>query len=396
MQRPRNERRRNVRETREGKREEDQLRGTNVKDVHIGDGGCEAHETDHKCEVTWECKGCENKTTSDAARRHRKHATRIFDSTLGYPGEGPPATQRPTLLAINVAGMHITTDERASALQIEEAGDALIHEQTDKMSELTGIFRGQRAAVMVIADTHQTREEAENTKRLLAEEGIAMTYTPAIEREHGVTAGVAMWWDPETIRIESEDEISAGRVVRIHGVDVRTEREWTYYGVYMPVRGQSGNKEEVNNTWAALAGAVEAENSARIAVGGDLNAETEEWRQRRGTRRSTSSDKHLAAIMQDTDLVALAEDSTHHSGTQIDNWLVSTEAAAELGTTTIVPGVCGKDHDMVRTEIIVERATATAARPTNPHARLFKPESKDKLEQKMIAEYRAAAERRYV
>ena len=37
---------------------------------------------------------------------------------------------------------------------MKEAGKTLIHDYTDKLWELINIFKGQGAAVMIIADTH--------------------------------------------------------------------------------------------------------------------------------------------------------------------------------------------------------------------------------------------------
>ena len=36
----------------------------------------------------------------------------------------------------------------------KEAGDALLYDYTDKLKELIEIFHGQRAQIMILADTH--------------------------------------------------------------------------------------------------------------------------------------------------------------------------------------------------------------------------------------------------
>ena len=44
------------------------------------------------------------------------------------------------------------------------------------------------------------------------------------------------------------DEVVAGRVMRSVFTEVATQKEWIIYGVYMPVRGQSEDKEEATGT----------------------------------------------------------------------------------------------------------------------------------------------------
>ena len=114
----------------------------------------------------------------------------------------------------------------------------------------------------------------------------------------------------------------------------------------------------------------------RTAVGGDLNAETHSWRQERNAR-CTPSDTHLEEMMEESDLTALAEGSTHRSGTQIDNWLMTPAAAREMGASWVMPGVCGKDHEIVVVGKSTTEEDRGERRPTNSAAKAFFPESKD-------------------
>ena len=96
-----------------------------------------------------------------------------FDSTRGYPGEGPPR-RASRLITTNVAGVHVTVNGKAGDVHVEEAGRKLVYDYTDKLWELVNIFKGQRTRVMVLADTHTQTEEAEEMKRMLMEQGIGI------------------------------------------------------------------------------------------------------------------------------------------------------------------------------------------------------------------------------
>ena len=336
------------------------------------------------------------KRTHSERGRMRPVVQHQFDSTLGYPGEGPEHNEGGAWVAVNVAGVHVSVSREASDVEVGEAGSALIHDYTDKLWELVQVFKGLNAAVMVLADTHAQAEEAEVIKSMLVEQGIEVAYTPAILNETGhTTAGVMIWTNPNVLEVRNQTEIIEGRILRIGVEDIATEEEWAVYGAYMPVRGAHDTALEVEETWGALRKRVNEETVVRTAVGGDLNAETHEWRQERRAR-CTPSDAHLDEMMEESDLTALAEGSTHRSGTQIDNWLMTPAAARGMGASWVLPGVCGKDHDMV----VVRRNKAGQEqgerRPTNSAAKAFFPESKDKTEIEKIQKYAEEAERLYL
>jgi exonuclease III len=284
----------------------------------------------------------------------------------------------------------------ARDVEVGEAGSALIHDYTDKLWELVQVFRGSNATVMVLADTHGQAEEAEVIKSMLVEQGIEVAYTPAIITETGhTTAGVMIWTNPNVLEVRNQTEIIGGRILRIGVEDIATEEEWAVYGVYMPVRGAHDTAQDVEETWSALRKQVNEETVVRTAVGGDLNAETHEWRQERNARR-TPSDEHLDEMMEESELTALAEGSTHRSGTQIDNWLMTPAAAREMGACWVLPGVCGKDHDMVMVRRSEGGQEQGERRPMNSAAKAFSPESKDKAEIQKIKAYAEEAERLYL
>ena len=50
-----------------------------------------------------------------------------FDSTLGYPGEGPEHNEGGAWVTVNVAGVHVSVSREASDVDVGEVGSALIH-----------------------------------------------------------------------------------------------------------------------------------------------------------------------------------------------------------------------------------------------------------------------------
>ena len=163
------------------------------------------------------------------------------------------------------------------------------------------------------------------------------------------TAGVIVLWNTtEVRRVEEEGEeteVVPGRVVRVKLELVRDQQRLAVYACYMPLR--EGDEGEATECWEALEDRLVSEEEAKVAVGGDLNAETEEWRWRRGRGPSKWADRKLDEIMQTVGLTAQAKTSTWRGQTQIDNWLVSEEMAGRMGGTMIVPGVSGNDHSAV-------------------------------------------------
>ena len=318
-----------------------------------------------------------------------------FDSTLGYPGEGPMGV----MTVVNVAGVHATTSQTARDVDVPEAGDGLINDFTSKLWELVCIFKANKTRAMVLADTHAYAEEAEIIADLIRDQGIHMAYTPATRDEETGTAvaGVMIWWDPKVIEIEPRDNtdtIYESRVMRVRGTI--KEKDISIYGVYMPVRGQKKNEQEVNEAWGALQESIGNEHRAWYAAGGDFNAETKNRREEQGKTRCTESDRKLDELLEDSGMTALAEGSTHISGTQIDNWLMSEDAAREMGATTNMPGVCGKDHDIVTVEWLGETEKVGNTRPMGGKGRIFNLESKDTREAEKIEKYQERAEEMYV
>ena len=124
------------------------------------------------------------------------------------------------------------------------------------------------------------------------------------------------------------------------------------YGVYMPVR--QGAEKEVAPAWDAM-----DEDMARvrgeILIGGDLNAETRQYiEERRGTTDAqTLADEKLEEIMEAYTMTAFARGATYRAGSQIDNWIATQGAAAMMGGSTNLPGVCGDDHRIVIVKYVV-------------------------------------------
>ena len=227
------------------------------------------------------------------AQRGHTGSWYAFDSTLGFPGEGhekgagPNIKERGAWVTVNVAGVHVVTNDKASRIDIKEASDKLVHNYSDKLWELVNVYTSLKTEVMILADTHTLAEEAEIIKDMLKEQGIEVNYTPAIINETGhATAGVMVWTNPTVIEVKEVREITAGRTIRITAEEALSGEEWSIYGTYMPVRGTPHTVDEVNESWKALKQAMEAEHIARVAIGGDLNAETQA---ETGARRKKNS-----------------------------------------------------------------------------------------------------------
>ena len=327
----------------------------------------------------------------------RKYWGKKFDSTKGYPGEGPEE-KHTRLVTVNVAGAHIHASGAAEGVAVEEAGNRLIYEWTDKAWELVNLFKGQRARLMVLADTHTETAEAEEMRGMLEEEGISMVYTPAVRTGGGTTAvaGVMIWWDARVLgKVGKEETVIEGRVLRMVTEEVGTQKRGVVYGAYMPVRGRGGDGGEAEDAWEVMVNRVEIEDEARVAIGGDLNAETRGAREERGNERETPSDTKLDEMMEGGTWVAMAEGSTHHSGSQIDNWIVSAEMATEMGEVRVTPGVCGKDHGVLMVDCVREAEGEGERRPISEVAHLFKPESRDDAEKDKIRRYGERMEEKY-
>ena len=178
-------------------------------------------------------------------------------------------------------------------------------------------------------------------------------------------------WDPDHLQAKRDgkrevamEEVVRGRVVRVEMEDVASGLEWTQIGVYMPVRGRakitvaaSGGtddtetKDPAQDAWESLRDELD-KIEGEYMIGGDFNAETEAFLRSRGKKERTLSDKMFNSMLTEVgrDLRAMANDATYRAGTQIDNWIVTPALANVMGRVHTMPGVCGKDHEIVAVE----------------------------------------------
>ena len=179
------------------------------------------------------------------------------------------------------------------------------------------------------------------------------TRTTCKQRETGTGKGeVAM------------EEVERGRIVRVEMEDVASGLEWTQIGVYMPVRGQAKvtiaasegtqdpqTKDPAQDAWESLSDELDKIHGEYM-IGGDFNAETEAFLRGRGKKERTLSDRMFNSMLTEAgrDLRAMANDATYRAGTQIDNWIVTPGLANVMGRVHTMPGVCGKDHEIVAVE----------------------------------------------
>ena len=132
----------------------------------------------------------------------------------------------------------------------------------------------------------------------------------------------------------------------------------------MPVRGQakvtiaaSGGTQDpetmdpAQDAWENLSDELDKIHGEYM-IGGDFNAETEAFLRGRGKKERTLSDRMFNSMLTEAgrDLRAMANDATYRAGTQIDNCIVTPGLANVMGRVHTMPGVCGKDHEIVAVE----------------------------------------------
>ena len=95
--------------------------------------------------------------TKDATHTQRGHTGSwyAFDSTLGFPGEGHEKgaglkiKEKGAWVTVNVAGVHVVTNDKASRIDIKEASDKLVHNYSDKLWELVNVYTSLKTEVMM-------------------------------------------------------------------------------------------------------------------------------------------------------------------------------------------------------------------------------------------------------
>ena len=253
------------------------------------------------------------------------------------------------MLALNGCGIKAEPMPEASNAT-PEAGEALKCIPGIKLQEVIDLMKGGGIHITVLNDTHQNEEEAKAVAYILRNMGYGSFYTEGTMNDKTRTRGVMVIWDLKEILVNEDDEtlcnvLEEGRIVRVNMEFIRDGRALTVLGVYMPVRSGSST-EEVEHSWEVLNSALLEENGP-VAIGGDLNAETQEWLEKRGAKHITRSDNLLEELMEDHELVAKARSATYRTGTQIDNWLINESLDRYMGNADTIPGVCGRDHQWV-------------------------------------------------
>ena len=98
-----------------------------------------------------------------------------FDSTKGYPGEGPPAKQKEQpesvvrCMALNTNGMGAL--ERREAATTPEAGETMLIVASAKVSEVLQMLRAGKIQIAVLADTSLDEAGTANAVHLFREAG---------------------------------------------------------------------------------------------------------------------------------------------------------------------------------------------------------------------------------
>ena len=294
-------------------------------------------------------------TTEPTAINHA-YIGREFDSTRGYPGEGPAqgtpvADKDDTVkcMALNMNGMGKL--DRREVAATPEAGRTMSIIASTKVTEVLQIMEAGNIQLAALADTSLDEEATEDAKQLFKEMGYECYATPGSLNNTRVKRGVMLVWDPTTCGkcdLSTGDKpktIVAERVVKARFKFLRDDRKITVYGVYMPVRYGNMNSD-IDEAWDALIADVtqETDDGHEVMIGGDFNAETPAWRSQRTAGPGTRADERMAELIEEATLMPQAQSATYRTGSQIDNWLVSEGIDACTRRADTLPGVGGRDH----------------------------------------------------
>ena len=167
-----------------------------------------------------------------------------FDSTKGYPGEGPPAKQREQpesivrCMALNTNGMGAL--ERREAATTPEAGETMLVVASAKVSEVLQMMRAGKIQIAILADTSLDEAGTANAIHLFREAGYECRATPGSVNVTRVKRGVIIVWDPTECEVQESDDPQASvvmeeRIVKVRLSLIRDSRAVTVYGVYMPL-----------------------------------------------------------------------------------------------------------------------------------------------------------------
>ena len=263
-------------------------------------------------------------------------------------------------LSLNVCGLRAVFNENATN-QTPEAGDGMKYEASKKLFAVMKLMKAQQVKVAVLSDTHHNEEQAKAVREILKDNGYASYGTEGIESGASRTRGVLVVWDTKEIQVKEKNcqVIQDGRIVKVVIEVIRDQKEITVIGAYMPVRSDA-NRVEVDESWNALSETVEeAGEKGHVAVGGDLNAETPQWRESKGVSRVTHADTRFAQLLEESELIPKTRGHTFRAGTQIDHWLFSPTLDGHTDTAYTLPGVCGDDHSAVLAKYYVDIETIT-------------------------------------
>ena len=179
------------------------------------------------------------------------------------------------------------------------------YEASTKLQEVIDMMGTQEVAIAVLADTHHSLQEKKIVKRILEEHGYGSYGTEGIQSGAQLTSGVLVVWKTGEVEVDHKEcaVVKSGRIVKVKMKIARDEREVTVIGAYMPVR-TAADTPEIDESWSALEGAVES-TEGDVAIGGDLNAETPDWRAKSGrSARMTQADQKLKALLKNQELTA--------------------------------------------------------------------------------------------
>ena len=206
----------------------------------------------------------------------------------------------------------------------------------------------QRVDVTVVVDAHVQAKDAERYQQAITEHAPQLAVA-LVDRLSPHLGGMLVIWNAQRWHIEVESVPVPGRVAALslwkaNETGIHDQR-WHLLAAYMPVR-QAAVQEDDRETWDQLRAAISAARTGHspVYVVGDLNAEPEEWVERRN-RRLHWSDEQLRDVCHDYAMTPLLhEEATYAAGTLIDNVIAPVENTSDLRAVYTVPGVSDADR----------------------------------------------------
>ena len=253
-----------------------------------------------------------------------------FDSTKGFPGEGPgsarkrhrtakqiqPAssgTTRLQLLTWNMNGVHVVR-RRGTGIPDEDSDDEplgdgfdLRADATAKLSTAMRVMCDKGYAATIWQETHADRKEQTAIIGMLKRcHGLEAYGTPGryTEMSSSRRGGVLVIWDPRKLMCEEREIVQCSRIVRVKLRSMQDGSAFNLVGAYMPNR--TDTKDVVDESWELLS----AHATTDSLIGGDMNVDTQ--------LDGTAAAQWMADTIEDCDLRRFGGEAHTYENERID------------------------------------------------------------------------------